>query len=168
MPDFDTLVADALGFFDDLGANNTRDWFTANKSRYEAAVKRPAEALLAETGARLEAQTGRAQKAKLYRIHRDLRFSKDKTPYNTHLHLQWTDPRTGVCHLFGVSRDYVCAGVGAMGFDKPALERWRDAIAGDSGGGESISTKPTLSRQAAGTSSRRSTNATRPRESMNW
>ncbi len=135
MPDFSTLVPDALGFFDDLAANNSRDWFTANKPRYESAVKGPAEALLAELGARLEGATGTALTPKLFRVHRDLRFSKDKTPYNTHLHLQWTDRATGICHLFGVSQDYVCAGVGAMGFDKPALERWRDRVAGEDGAG---------------------------------
>jgi len=135
MSDFATLVPDALGFFDDLAANNSRDWFTANKSRYEAAVKGPAKALLAVLGVRLEAATGARQTAKLYRIHRDLRFSKDKTPYNTHLHLQWTDKATGICHLFGVSRAYVCAGVGAMGFDKPTLARWRARVADESGAG---------------------------------
>lgn len=134
-PDFSTLVPDALGFFDDLAADNSRDWFVANKTRYEAEVKAPAEALLEVLGARLEAATGARQTPKLYRIHRDLRFSKDKTPYNTHLHLQWSDRATGICHLFGVSRDYVCAGVGAMAFDKAALERWRARIAGDGGAG---------------------------------
>ncbi len=133
MTEFDTLVPDALAFFDDLAANNTRDWFAEHKPRYEAAVKRPAEALLATVGARLEAETGVAQTPKLYRIHRDLRFSKDKTPYNTHLHLQWSDKATGICHLFGASRAYVTAGVGAMGFDKPALGRWRDRIAAEDG-----------------------------------
>jgi len=133
MTDFDTLVQDACGFFDDLAANNSRDWFTANKPRYDQMVKHPAEALLATVGARLDAAIGAAQSPKLYRIHRDLRFSRDKTPYNTHLHLQWTDTAAGICHLFGVSRDYVCAGVGAMGFDKPALDRWRDRVADDNG-----------------------------------
>lgn len=134
-PGFDTLVPDALGFFDDLAENNSRDWFNEHKPQYETRVKRPAKALLAEVGARLEATTGTAHTPKLFRIHRDLRFSKDKTPYNTHLHLQWSDKATGLCHLFGVSRDYVCAGVGAMGFEKKALERWRDAVAGEEGAG---------------------------------
>ena len=133
MNDFDTLVPDALAFFDDLAANNSRDWFAENKPRYEAAVKRPAEDLLTALGAWLEAEIGAAQTPKLYRIHRDLRFSKDKTPYNTHMHLQWSDKATGICHLFGASRDYVSAGVGAMVFDKPALERWRDRIADEGG-----------------------------------
>ena len=133
MTDFDTLVADAIGFFDDLAANNSRDWFADSKPRYETSVKRPAEAMLATFGAWLDKETGAVQTPKLYRIHRDLRFSKDKTPYNTHMHLQWSDRATGICHLFGVSRGYVSAGVGAMVFDKPALGRWRDRIAADDG-----------------------------------
>ena len=133
MENFDTLTADARAFFDDLAADNSRDWFAANKARYEQAVKAPAEALLDVIGARLAAATGAAQTPKLYRIHRDLRFSRDKTPYNTHLHLQWSEATTGICHLFGVSRDYAAAGVGAMGFDKPALGRWRDRIAAAEG-----------------------------------
>lgn len=134
-PDFTTLVPDALGFLEDLAANNSRDWFIANKARFEAEVKNPAEALLAVLGAKLEAATGAPQTPKLYRIHRDLRFSKDKTPYNTHLHLQWTDKATGIGHFFGVARTYVSAGIGAMGFDKPTLNRWRDRIADESGAG---------------------------------
>lgn len=132
MADFATLVPDALGFFEDLAQNNDRDWFAAEKLRYEAVVKRPAEVLLDTLGAWLTAETGRAQTPKLYRINRDLRFSRDKTPYNTHLHLQWSDAG-GLAHLFGVSPDYVCAGVGAMGFDNTALERWRAGVAGPAG-----------------------------------
>lgn len=135
MPEFETFVPEALAFLGALAANNDRDWFARNKKRYDRDVKRPAEALLGELGARLEARTGAGQTPKLYRIHRDLRFSKDKTPYNTHLHLQWTDSDTGIAHLFGVSHDYVCAGVGAIGFDKTALGRWRDAVAGEDGAG---------------------------------
>lgn len=135
MTDFDRLVPEAIGFFDALAANNTRAWFAANRTRYEREVKRPAEALLEAVGRRLETLTGSAPDGKVYRIHRDVRFSRDKTPYNTHLHLQWVDPATGLCHLFGVSRAYVCAGVGVMGFDKAALGRWRDGIAGPQGAG---------------------------------
>lgn len=135
MADFDTLIPDALGFFDLLAANNDRAWFAAQKPDYEAAVKRPAEALLDTVDGWLACETGAALTPKLYRIHRDVRFSKDKTPYNTHLHLQWSDKATGICHLFGVSRDYVCAGVGAMVFDKRALTRWRAQVAGAAGVG---------------------------------
>ena len=131
MTDFNSLVPEAVGFFDDLSANNTKAWFTENKPRYEREVKHPAENLLDVMGAWIERETDAPQMPKLYRIHRDLRFSKDKTPYNTHLHLQWCDNATGICHLFGVSRDYVSAGVGAMVFTKPALEAWRARIGAD-------------------------------------
>jgi uncharacterized protein (TIGR02453 family) len=130
---FDRLIPEARAFFDALAANNNRDWFGAHKGEYEAVVKRPAKLFLDEVGAWLNAETGTPQVPKLYRVHRDLRFSKDKTPYSTHLHLQWSDNTSGICHMFGVSRDYVTAGVGAMAFSKPALGRWRAHVGGAAG-----------------------------------
>lgn len=130
MPDHKTLIPEALAFLEALAENNNRAWFAAHKADYDAQVKQPAQALLGDIGNWLTAQSGAAPTTKIYRINRDLRFSKDKTPYNTHLHMQWGDPDTGICHLFGVSQAYVCAGVGIMGFDKPALDRWRSEIGG--------------------------------------
>jgi uncharacterized protein (DUF2461 family) len=49
--------------------------------------------LFAEDLARL---TGKPHVPKVFRIHRDVRFSKDKTPYNTHLHLMWSRPGDAV------------------------------------------------------------------------
>ena len=131
MDDFSRLVPEALEFFAALAQNNSRDWFAGHKSEYDRAVKAPAEALLGVVAEGLEARAGRPLTPKLYRIHRDLRFAKDKTPYNTHLHLQWADRAAGVCYLFGVSPDYVCAGVGAMAFAE--IDRWRRAVAGPEG-----------------------------------
>ncbi len=77
-----------MDFLVDLAANNQRDWFQANKARYEAELKRPAQALVEALNAELErfsadhvTPPGKA----LRRIHRDTRFSKDKTPYNTRI-----------------------------------------------------------------------------------
>ncbi|MEZ5767267.1 MAG: DUF2461 family protein [Paracoccaceae bacterium] len=114
MPEFDTLVADALGFFDDLAADNSRDWFAANKARYERAVKAPAEALLAEIAVQIATATGAAPETKLYRINRDLRFSKDKTPYST------------ICTCSGATRrpgSATCSGSRAP-TSAPASARW--------------------------------------------
>jgi uncharacterized protein (TIGR02453 family) len=133
MADYATLVPDALGFFEALGANMNRDWFAAHKADYEARVKHPAEALLAEVAAGLEARRGLTLTPKLYRIYRDVRFSRDKTPYNRHLHLQWSDKGAGLCFLFGASADYVCAGVGAMTIGPEKLPRWRERVAGAQG-----------------------------------
>lgn len=78
---------DFCGFFKDLAKNNNRDWFTANKKRYESSVKKPFEAFIAEMLNRISKEDPRVQispKDAILRINRDIRFSKDKTPYNLH------------------------------------------------------------------------------------
>lgn len=69
----------SLQFLKDLSQNNHRDWFQANKSRFEAAqenMKQFTKAVEAALG-----ETDHLESAKLFRIYRDVRFSKDKTPY---------------------------------------------------------------------------------------
>jgi uncharacterized protein (TIGR02453 family) len=66
----------ALAWFRGIEAHNTREWFLANRSTYEAAVREPFLALLAE----LADEFG---EGKLFRPHRDTRFSTDKRPYKT-------------------------------------------------------------------------------------
>lgn len=85
---FARLIPDARAFLTELSANNTRDWFTTRKSRYEADLKAPALALLEEGAQAIARITGQMPHTKLFRPHRDVRFSKDKTPYHTHLHLR--------------------------------------------------------------------------------
>jgi uncharacterized protein (TIGR02453 family) len=73
-------------FFDELAANQNRDWFQANKDRYEAQVRRPMGALVEALAFAFAAHdiplTGDAKRS-LFRINRDVRFSKDKSPYKT-------------------------------------------------------------------------------------
>ena len=68
----------AIAFYDDLAANNTREWWLANKARYEDEVRRPMEELLQDVADEFG-------EAKLFRPNRDTRFSKDKTPYKTNI-----------------------------------------------------------------------------------
>jgi uncharacterized protein (TIGR02453 family) len=87
---------DLFGFLKDLGENNDREWFQFNKSRYEESVKEPALAFIAAFGPYLNKITPhfqaipRAQGGSLFRIYRDTRFGKDKSPYktNTGLHFR--------------------------------------------------------------------------------
>lgn len=131
---FTRLIPESLAFLKDLRQNNTRDWFTAQKSRYEAELKTPATLLLDQVAADLQKGWGRHVTTKLFRPHRDVRFSKDKTPYHTHLHMLWTlDDGASPGFFFGVSPEYVRAGAGLMAFDKAALIRWRAAIDGPAG-----------------------------------
>lgn len=125
------LVPDARSFLSELSHNNSRDWFRANKGTYDALLKRPAEVLLSQIAQGLEQRHGQVR-GKLFRPQRDVRFTEDKTPYHLHLHMLWSMP-DGRCWFFGISLDYVTAGAGVMAFDPERLERFRAAVADDSG-----------------------------------
>jgi uncharacterized protein (TIGR02453 family) len=74
-----------LDFFIELAANNHKEWFDANRKRYENVVKKPSEVFLTDLIAALQpdwpAGTAIRPRDCLFRINRDVRFSKDKTPY---------------------------------------------------------------------------------------
>jgi len=79
-----------FSFLEELAANNDRDWFKTNQDRYEAEVRQPALDFIADFAEPLMkisphfVADPRKQGGSLFRIHRDTRFSKDKTPYKTH------------------------------------------------------------------------------------
>jgi uncharacterized protein (TIGR02453 family) len=75
-------------FFEELKQNNNREWFTANKKRYEKHVKRPFEAFVSVLIVKMQEydpQCTIQPKDAIFRIYRDIRFSKDKTPYKTNV-----------------------------------------------------------------------------------
>lgn len=125
---FSTLIGDATAFYAALAKNNQRDWWLANKATYDEKIKAPALTLLEELTPALSEIADMPVTTKLFRPHRDVRFSKDKTPYKTHLHLMWklkTQARQNPVFFFGIGLDYVSTGAGVMAFDKPVLEDWR-------------------------------------------
>lgn len=137
MTDFSDLINTSQGFLTELSKNNEKPWWQAHKPRYDADLKAPALALLDQVEAELSQTYGFAFKPKLYRPHRDVRFSKDKTPYHTHLHMLWSlQPAGGL--FFGISPDYVTLGGGIMAFDKPVIDAWRKAL--DTSFGDDITT----------------------------
>src|SRR5687767_5100032 len=74
-------------FLNQLRDNNNREWFEKNRAAYETAKKRfdvLVEYMIAELG-KVEDLGGLTAKDCTMRIFRDVRFSKDKTPYNTHM-----------------------------------------------------------------------------------
>jgi len=89
------LPPEGFAFLEDLADNNHREWFQAHKKRYEQTVKEPALAFIRameEPLARLSPNYLAVPKAvggSLFRIYRDTRFSKDKTPYKTHTGVQF-------------------------------------------------------------------------------
>ena len=130
--DLNRLLPDARAFLGELAQNNDRDWFRANKSRYDSELKRPSEKLLASIAAWMDETHGTAPRTKLFRPHRDVRFSEDKTPYHIHLHMMWS-LHDGRAWMLGISPDYATVGAGIMGFEPEQLGRWREAAASERG-----------------------------------
>ncbi len=128
----DLLIATAQPFYSQLANNNTKAWWDEHRATYDNTLKPEALALLDRLAPKLSELIGEEVKTKLFRPHRDVRFSKDKTPYKPHLHMMWQviDPtaRQAPVYFLGIGVDYVTAGAGMMGFDKPVLEDWRKFI----------------------------------------
>ena len=77
-----TITKDVVGFLKELKANNNREWFADNKKRFkavESVAKEFYNALMEELNIHDE-----IEKLKMFRIYRDVRFSKDKSPYQPH------------------------------------------------------------------------------------
>ncbi|WP_417628722.1 DUF2461 family protein [Pararhodobacter aggregans] len=123
------LNAETLAFLTDLKANNRRDWFEANRGRHETALAGPARLFAAELADRLTATSGAPVTARIYRLHRDLRFARDKTPYNAPLHIGSSGAGPGAW-LVGLEPGLLVIGHGVMAFDPAALDRWRACVAG--------------------------------------
>jgi len=75
---------DYLEFFKELAANNHKDWFDANRKRYETVVRDPFKSFISQLIKEMSKSDPDLQieaKDAIFRINRDIRFSKDKTPY---------------------------------------------------------------------------------------
>ncbi|MFT5343043.1 MAG: hypothetical protein ACI9BH_002260 [Paracoccaceae bacterium] len=133
---FAALPPEARAFLSELATQNNRDWFAAHKAHYNSTLKTPAALLLDQIAYDMGRQMGQTLSPKLFRAHRDVRFTKDKTPYHTHLHMMWTIGGTGPARpalFLGIAPDYVRIGGGLIQFDKTTLPDWRTAVTGDFG-----------------------------------
>jgi len=79
-------------FLRGIAKDNSKDWFEAHRTDYEQSYVEPAKALVAELGPKLQKISPGVKiepkvNGSLFRINRDVRFSKDKSPYKTHLDL---------------------------------------------------------------------------------
>jgi uncharacterized protein (TIGR02453 family) len=85
---FSGFRPEAIDFLAELAINNDREWFTPRKADYERLLKGPMESLVAALADRLAVRDIPLQadpKRSIFRIYRDTRFSKDKSPYKTNL-----------------------------------------------------------------------------------
>lgn len=124
----------ALPFLKALGFHQDRDWFQDNKALYEDQVKGPLGDLVEAASARFEAEgvpLRGNRKTSLYRVHRDVRFSKNKDPYNTHASALMTRSGTKKDNGFvyvHISNESSFIGAGFYGLDGPRLRAMRELI----------------------------------------
>lgn len=81
------VLSSSVSFFKKLKKNNNRDWFTENKPKFKE-LELEIKAFGEELKDRLN-EFDNVDRFKLFRIYRDVRFSKDKTPFKTHFGLTW-------------------------------------------------------------------------------
>ena len=94
-PPFAGFPREALRFFRRLKKNNNREWFLAHKGEFDDFVKAPMQALVSalQPGFQSFAPEFDLDPAKsIFRIYRDVRFSKDKSPYKTHIAAHFVIP----------------------------------------------------------------------------
>jgi len=146
--EFKGFPRETLDFFDTLEKNNSKEWFEANKNDYENYVKNPAKEFVTVMGEMLPMLDPQIQaipkvNKSLFRINRDTRFSKNKTPYKTNMGiLFWSGDRkrmecTGF--YFHIGDGKIMLGSGLYMFTKELMDRYRDAVV-DSKKGKSLRT----------------------------
>ena len=125
-------------FFEELSRNNNRDWFEQNRARYEREVREPMLAFIADFAPRLRKISARyvadprSTGGSMMRIYRNLRFSRDKTPYRTNAAAAFGH-RDGAhfnspSFYLSLSPAEAFAGVGVWHPQADTLAKIRDAI----------------------------------------
>ena len=132
------LNEDLFDFLKELKANNSREWFQANKQRYEAEVREPLMEFIRQFEPHLEEISpyflaiAKKSGGSMFRIHRDVRFSKDKSPYKTHasLHFRHENGKDVHCPGFYLHLEpgECFCGAGMWHPDSPSLRAVREAI----------------------------------------
>jgi len=133
---FQGFPKESVDFLTALRANNKKEWFEAHRADYDAYFVRPALDMietLAPVAAALDPPHQAVPKVNksLRRIHRDTRFSKDKTPYNTSIHVVfWTGdhPNKSAGTHFVLAHDHFGYGAGHWAFEGDGLDSYRAAV----------------------------------------
>jgi uncharacterized protein (TIGR02453 family) len=121
-------------FLKELAANNDRAWFAANKGRYESHVKDPALRFIQDFAAPLARISPHFHSGprSLFRIYRDTRFSKDKSPYKTHTGIQFRHDQAKDAHAPGfylhIEPGSVFVALGMWHPESSALRKIREHI----------------------------------------
>ena len=132
---------DLFRFLEELRQHNERDWFQRNKERYETAVRGPFISLIGDLGTPLKKinpymmADPRPVGGSMMRIHRDIRFSRDKSPYKTSVAAHFWDTRgkegATPAYYLHLEPGHSMIGAGIWRPEPTALKKIRDAIVAD-------------------------------------
>jgi len=122
---FSGFPPDALVFYEQLDADNTKPWWQDNKDRFTEVIKGPMQELCAELS-----DFGDFH---MFRPHNDLRFAKNKPPYKTHQGA-YTEGEGGAGYYVHLSAEGLMSGTGYYAMAKDQLERFRLAVDNDKTG----------------------------------
>ncbi|MYA02571.1 MAG: DUF2461 domain-containing protein [Chloroflexi bacterium] len=127
-----------IDFLVGLSANNEREWFNARKDVYETVLREPALEYIRQVGGPLAdisphiRASDRKQGGSLMRIYRDVRFSRDKSPYKTNVGIQFRHESGKDVHAPGyyvhISIEECFIGAGSWMPDRDALLAYRRAV----------------------------------------
>jgi len=127
-------------FLKQIKRNNRREWFLKNRDRYEEVVRQPCLRLILDMGLRFKpispwiVADSKPNGGSLMRVYRDIRFSPDKTPYKTHVgmnfpHAGSTEDIHGPGFYLHLDPGASFLAAGAWRPDRRSLAQIRDAIA---------------------------------------
>jgi len=129
---------ESFAFLKELAANNSRDWFNEHKPRYEQVVREPALAFIRAMAPELKrfaphfVAVDKKVGGSLMRIHRDVRFSKNKQPYKTNIGIQFRHELGKDVHApgfyFHIEAHEVFVGAGIWHPDSDTLKKIRTYI----------------------------------------
>ncbi len=137
------FTSESFAFLRELSENNNRDWFAANKQRYESEIKNPALRFINDFGPRLNGIAPRLVAdprpvgGSMFRVYRDTRFSRDKSPYKTHLGIHFFHETAKAAasvpgFYLHISPETCFAAAGIWHPDAASLAKIRHAIANGS------------------------------------
>lgn len=125
---------DTFSFLSELSSNNRKAWFDANKDRFRRVVEHPVQDFVPVMRARLihAFRDIKHLEGKVFRIHRDIRFSKDKTPYKTHVGIRFSEDVSKNCaapfFYVQLEAEKLFFATGQKEFEGNALDRYRAAV----------------------------------------
>lgn len=133
---------EGMRYLAELEKNNDREWFGQNKTRYKESVEAPAKDFLAVMTSKMQAVTGQPMQGKIFRVYRDVRFSRDKTPYNPVIKIAFykaVKQKEKGCscpmYFFRLNRDTLALGAGVYEFnDSRVLGNYRKKVADNDSG----------------------------------